>query len=407
MTQDELDALRSLPPGDRANRSLFEHLLRPRFLGYWTFSEPVHRHVELSDAVVIWKDTLILFEVKTRGVKRPADVGWLREKIGEAVDQLNKKVILFKSGGVALRNEWRGEVEVNPEKIKDYYGVIVLMAGFVEPFEWRELADEEYRRATIPIQVFTLFDLAELLRFVDTPIDFIVYFENRARYARTSRVFVGREQDTFAEVIGRLHELEELKDASHREKIQTYWLDRANAIQRSQLATEQGYRDWAASKLIDFGFVPSERKAVVDARGKPIRSPEHDQFVEVIEVLAEMSRNRRTEYGRRWLMAAEKAITTGSLFWRSSYSPSRSCSYVWAASELGREPNQERIYELAVEAMLRNGTRVAIALGASAASIISTFDWLVSVCKGEVVGDPDENLSLAPVVAWVRNGEFR
>jgi hypothetical protein len=367
----------------------------------------MHRRVELSDAVVIWEDTVTLFEVKTRGVKKLADVGWLREKIGEAVDQLNKKILLFKSGGVVLRNEWRGEVTVNPEKIKDYYGVIVLMADFEDPFEWRELADEEFRRATIPIQVFTFFDLAELLRFVDTPIDFVVYFENRARYARTNRVLVGREQDTFEEVIGRLHELEELNDASQREKIQTYWLDRANAILRSQLANEQGYQDWAASKLIDFGFVPSERKAGVDARGNPIRSPEHDQFVNAIEVLAEMSRNRRTEYGRRWLMTAEKAITTGSLCWRSLYSPSRSCSYVWAASELGCEPNQERIQELAIEAMLQNDTRVAIALGASAVSIISTFNWLVRLCKGEVMEEPDENLSLAPVVAWARNDRSR
>ena len=90
-----------LPPGDRANRALFEHLLRPRFLGYWTFSEPIHRRVELSDAVVIWDDTVVLFEVKTWSVKKPADVGWLRKKIGEAVDQLNKKAALFKRPVVA------------------------------------------------------------------------------------------------------------------------------------------------------------------------------------------------------------------------------------------------------------------------------------------------------------------
>lgn len=219
----------------------------------------MHRRVELSDSVVIWEDTLILFEVKTRGVKRPADAGWLREKIGEAVDQLNKKVILFKSGGVVLRNEWRGEVKVDPEKIKDYYGVIVLMAGFEEPFEWHELADEEYRRATIPVQVFTFFDLAELLRLVDTPLDFVVYFENRARYARANRVLVGREQDTFEEVIGRLHELEELKD-EHGEKIQTYWLDRANALLRTALATEQGYQESSSKASRRWGLRSRRRR---------------------------------------------------------------------------------------------------------------------------------------------------
>lgn len=164
------------------------------------------------------------------------------------------------------------------------------------------LADEEYQRATIPIQVFTLFDVAELVRIVDTPIDFIAYFENRAKYARTSRVLVGNEKETFGEVIGRLRELEE-GETPRREKIQGYWLDRANAILRTKLANEQGCQDWAASKLIDFGFLPSERRAVVAANGKPVRSEEQDSFVAAIEVLAEMDRIRRTEYGRRWLAA--------------------------------------------------------------------------------------------------------
>lgn len=146
MTQDELDKLRALPPGLRSNRALFEHLLRPRFLGYWTFSEPMDRRIELGDAVVLWGDTLILFEVKTRSVKRPADVGWLREKIGAAVDQLNKRATLFKDGGVVLRNEWQGEVEVNPRKIDHYFGIIILMAGLEEPFEWREVSIPQQSR---------------------------------------------------------------------------------------------------------------------------------------------------------------------------------------------------------------------------------------------------------------------
>jgi hypothetical protein len=76
---------------------------------------------------------------------------------------------------------------------------------------------------------------------------------------------------------------------------------------------------------------------------------------------------------------------------------------VLAASELGREPSQEWIQALACEALQRDGTRTAIALGASAASIVSTFDWLVRIIKREIDEAPDENLVLAPVVAWVRS----
>jgi hypothetical protein len=193
-------------------------------------------------------------------------------------------------------------------------------------------------------------------------------------------------------------------DASHSRQLQDYWLERANAILRTDGATERGYRDWAASELIDFGFVPSEKKAAVDERGKPVRSTEHDRYVAAIEVLAEMSRNRRSAYGHRWLAAAEESLAT-LLSSRSSYSPSRSCSYVWVASELGRDPDHRQVAELAVAAMHRDGTSSAIALGAPAASILATFDWLLRLCKGESVAIPDLDLSLAPVVARVRSGQ--
>jgi len=198
--------LQKLEPGQRANRVLHELLLRPRFTNYWTFLEPLHEGTEIADVLVVWDDTAILFEAKTRGVRRPASEAWLHGKIQEAVSQLNDRAQMLNDGDVVLRNRWRGEMNFNPKRIKHLYGVIVLTGSF-EPFEWRELASDAARRAKIPVQVFSLFDLGKLLRIFNTPIDLLLYYEVRAEYGRNHRLPVGQEVDTFQEVLGTWHDL--------------------------------------------------------------------------------------------------------------------------------------------------------------------------------------------------------
>ena len=147
---DVVRQLREIEPGRRANRVLHDLLLRPRFTSYWTFLEPPHEGTELADVVVVWDDTAILFEAKTRAVRRPASEAWLRGKIQESISQLNDRAQMLQTGDVVLRNRWRGEMRFDPSRIKHLYGIIVLTASF-EPFEWRELASGAARRARIPV----------------------------------------------------------------------------------------------------------------------------------------------------------------------------------------------------------------------------------------------------------------
>lgn len=398
----EFCELLALEPGLRTNRVLHDLLLKPRLLGYWTFLEPMHGGTEISDVVVLWEDTAILFEAKTRGVARPADIGWLREKIGEAVDQLNDRVDLLKAGGVTLRNEWRGHVAFEPSAIKDYYGVIVLNAEF-EPFEWREVADEEFQRARIPVQVFSLLDLAELLRLVDTAWDFIVHYELRAKYGRNQRMLVGREIDTFKALVGSMDELwgGTRPDPEQGRVQQEYWIERANAILRTPLATDRGFEDWASSLLLDFASAPAERRAELDSAGKPSASEHHLLLVRTLAAVAEMSRNRRSEYGRRWQAAAREAVAECRLAFRSSFSPSRLRTYVLAAWPIGQDPSEEELAGLALREMTNHGSTSCLALGASAVPILEIHRALVALCRGTDVVASEEGIVLCPVVAFI------
>lgn len=147
-----------LAPGMRANRLLYDRLLAPRFLNAWTFLEPHHRRVELSDVLVVRDDVVVLFEVKSRTVPRAADVGWLREKISEAVGQINRRVSLLRQGEVVLQSDFGSQLLLRPASVQHYYGVVVLAASF-EPFDWLEVAYEELSVASVPIQIFSLVDL--------------------------------------------------------------------------------------------------------------------------------------------------------------------------------------------------------------------------------------------------------
>lgn len=395
----QLAYLRSLPPGIRTNRALHDLLLRPRFLGYWTFLEPIYEGVELADVLMICGDTALLFEAKTRGLRRPASPAWLREKLREAVGQLNDRAGRLRAGGVTVRNSWRGEFVFDPEQIVHIYGVVVLVAEF-EPFEWRDLVPDAAATTEIPVQVYSFFDLAELLRIFDTPNDLLVYYELRAQHGRSHRMLVGREIETFKDVLGTWDRLWQ-GNPQEAENTQHYFLDLANAVLRTSLAKEAGYEAWATSRLIDFAFRPSDQRADADPSGRRIGSPEHEIYVRALEAVGETSRLRRSYYGERWLKAADEAIAEGVPGVRKSHSPSRSRSYVLVATPLGEEPRGPLLQKLGIDAMLADGTESCLVLGASAASIRSSYDFLLKVIRGEEAEVPDEDACLAPTIAWL------
>ncbi len=392
-----------LAPGEQANRLLHDVLLRPRFLGYWTYLEPRHKGVELADALLVWDNTALLFEVKARGVPKPASEAWLRKRLSKAVNQLNDRAAMLHRGGVVLRNAWRGETVFDPNCIQHLYGVVVLAAGF-EPFEWRELASAAFRRTQIPVQVYSLFDLAELLRVFNTPHDLLLYYELRAEYGRNQRMLVGGELQTFQEVVS---SWDRLWGGDHEEgrKMQNYLLDLGNAVFRTSLAGDAGYRAWAASLLIDFAFRPADWRADEDPSGRRVGGCRHENLVKGLEALAELSRNRRSFYGEQWLGVTDKAIAEGGVATRYCHSPSRSRSYVLVATPPGEEPAQEMLTALALEAMSEHGTTSSIALAAPASAIRATFEVLLHWCQAEEAELPDDQLILAPTVAWVASDQ--
>ncbi len=313
MDTERIKQLMRLPLGERTNAVLYD-LLQSRFFGYWAFREPKHAGIELADSLVWWHDVVLLFEAKTRTKPGAAPEAWIRSKLGDSIASINDRARLLREGKVdKLRNAWRGEVAWSPQTKTWYYGVVVLNHES-EPYDPREIAPGAFSGSEIPIQVFSLFDLAELLRFISTTWVFIVYYEMRNLFGQTFRLDVHREFETYQGVLSQWVKYAKalsnrsLSDSEFQED-RDFQIRLTKALLNADNARESAYREVAASFLIDLAIGSIERKADPDTTGKRVGSDRHTFYVDAMEILAGMSRRRRAFYGLRWLEAAEESNT--------------------------------------------------------------------------------------------------
>jgi hypothetical protein len=380
---DRLGQLLRFPVGERTDRLLYL-LLEPWFLGYWTFSRPTDKGVELADVLTWYADVALLFEAKTRETGA-SDLDWARRRIKEAIEQLNDRAGRLKRGEVGtLRNAWRGEVQWNPDttRTRDYYGV-VIMNHLSEPYDPRELAPEAFRDSAIPIQVFSLADFMELLRFVNTIFDFIVYYEMRDAYSRSYRLHVHRESDTYFSVLALMPELApphvsraDLRDMQRRVA------SLSRAIARPADVREADDDRLAASYLIDTALNSVVQRATQDDSGKRVGGETHDFTVRGMSALAEMSRLRRAVWGQRWVDAARVAQQTRTTRHINGRSPSRNRGYLVSAAYEDRKAREVLMGERGRGLLHTDGLDSVLCLAANPMRILWTFDAYRRAIRG-------------------------
>lgn len=276
----------------------------------------------------------------------------------------------------------------------------MVLAPSVPPLNPLDLVPEEFRRSQVPVQVITLFDLAEVLRVFDTVYDLIVYYEMRLEYMCRYPVLLAKEKDALVEILGYWDQLWK-GSIEEGKKLQEYLVALANAVLNTKLATARGYELWAASKLIDLALRLTEAPAPMGPCGKPVQDSRHETQIRLAESLAEMSRNRRSFYGKRWVEAADEAVATSRTAVRISHSPSRSRSYVLIATPLGTDPADDEISNIALQALHEKGTQSCVALAASAASIRASFESLLEAVVRRESSDLREELILAPKLVFI------
>lgn len=402
---ERIAQLLKLPVGERTDQFLYL-LLEPWFLGYWTFSRPREKGIELADVLAWYGDVVMLFEAKTRA-EGASDLTWAKSRLVDAIETIDNRAAMLREGRVStLRNKWRGEVRWDPAVVKDYYGVVVLN-HISDAYDPRELAPEAFKACSVPIQVFSLLDLAELLRFVNTIYDFIVYYELRHAFARTRRVQVHEEWQAYQGVLAEHVELaaEQNVPRSNAKNSQRFQASITRAVLRSTNARESDYRRLAAGYLLDLVLNSVVQRATMDDSGRRVGGREHDHFVRAIGALAEMSRQRRSAWGKVWLDVAQSARRNRATTHRDGRSPSRNRSYLFSAClEEGDERGQliGRVGKLVHD---RNGADTTLCVAANPLRILWTFDAYRRWMKGDHKADLPPKRVLDATVAFIENAE--
>lgn len=405
LDENKKNKLLSLPVGERTDHVLY-YLLAPHMLGYWTFLKPKSKGREISDTMLIFGDVCILFEAKTRQSQRPTSDQWVRSKLKEAVEQLMRNAGMLSKGEVPeVRNKWRGIVKWASLGIKHYYGMVVMFHES-EPYDPRDLAAEVFNSASIPIQVISLQDFSQLLRFINTPWDFIVYYEFRNLFGKEYLLPVHQEQSIYWGIIrewcslARLHmtKLPDAELAKDKEFIRTY----SKVITKSPDIPLNIYEDVAASYLIDIAAGSISHKADVDLTGKRVGSHDHNIFLLLMEAITELSRRRRQAYGSFWVNLAKESQRTGRPSHKAAISPSRNRCYIMLANN-GNKFDESDLVNLCHIEMQSQRADSCLGLMATARNILDTHQSLLASLRSgsEVFNDIEPILDTKAV--FVKN----
>jgi hypothetical protein len=375
-----ISRLLKLPPGKRADDVLY-YILAPHLLGFWTFLKPKHKGEELGDVLFIFGDVCLIFEAKTREKAEPANEKWIREKLKDGVTQISRNHQKLKIGDVpTLRNPWRGEVSWASLGVKYFQGIIVLMHDS-EPYDPKELEPALFSSAPIPIHVISFLDMNKLVRYINTPWDFIVYWEFRNTFGTEYELPVHLEQSIYWGILHNWIELAksqgtafpETKIKEDRQFLEAY----TEVLTRSGSPDETIKQKVAASFLMDIAAGSLMQKSDQDASGKRVGSKNHDSLIKTVEVLAELSRIRRAEYGFAWLNCAKECIVSRKDIRRTWFSPTRKRSYIFHV-RYNQDVNEELLLSVAEKKFTEDESTLAIGLSATAENIIHTYESIRS-----------------------------
>ncbi|WP_353071995.1 hypothetical protein [Tunturiibacter gelidiferens] len=96
---------------------------------------------QLVDGIVLFGDVMFLIEVKAQ-IGSAARDNWVRDRLAKAVNQLKKSHTLLREKRIPkLQNDFYGELDFNPDKYPNVFGIVVL-AHDSDPYYAPDLVPE-------------------------------------------------------------------------------------------------------------------------------------------------------------------------------------------------------------------------------------------------------------------------
>jgi len=364
------------PVGYRSE-NFVNYFLAPWFSGYWAFPKPKYKGGEIADSLLLWGDVAFLIEVKERkGIK--SNIDWVKHKIAEDKAKILNWVESLKTEeSVILKNKYR-EIEFPSEKIKSYYGLIVLN-HLSDPYDANEFLRENSSDQRVAIQVISLADIYNLMKYINTPWDFVNYFESRYRLSQKTSIKVHQEGDAFRQNLQYMyHEMKHEIGEEQADKWNEFMGITIKAVKGDFQEADSDLRRYASSFLIDSVIGGVLYKAQRDKHGNYIINDEFSHLIKSVEKLTEMDRLSRSFWGEWFLREAEKALASGNVEYLTGQSPSREMAYGFVATDKPHDERAELMKSIARKTLVKNYKREGVFVAVSPANVFSTYQMFIS-----------------------------
>lgn len=178
--------------GDRGEQ-IINSYVDNQFTKFISFPNPKTKNrAQLADNLIWLNHDAILIEVKTRTEGKTTIEKWARSRIQEGVTQITKNYKKIQNGEVInLHNEYFN-VALDNSGLTNILGLIILVHNeelSILPSE----SEEHIYKKDIPIQVFSIQDLENLSKEIDTLQDFLWYLLVRYKYLKINDIHTGCE----------------------------------------------------------------------------------------------------------------------------------------------------------------------------------------------------------------------
>lgn len=378
LSQDDLAKLRfgmtEVPqpggqPGDYEER-LSQWLIERSFFRDFTYRNPPKKKgQELADAVVLFHDVALLVQVKAQCGNHEAKA-WATEAILKALKQVRTTHNNLTSGAIkTLRNEVYGELDFDPAKYPNMYGIIIL-AQESDPFNPFELVPE-LKESGFPVFVFSLTDIQLLTHRFDTAADFIHFIELRTDIGAKGDFVVNDEEKNLARMIDFAPDIYKV---------------RMQPISSEVLARSiEAFRQKASGELVRsaewrYGLVVDDmiaRAHDVDPN-LPWNKGPAASAADVARFLGWLSRDRRIKLGKRVLNACLKSEATGEPEYFTHFQKSRGTVAVYLVSDEARKERLNHLDFLVTYAHFKYQVKQAFGVATDAGVSGRSYDFIMT-----------------------------
>ncbi|MHB0897237.1 MAG: hypothetical protein ACYC1A_06785 [Spirochaetales bacterium] len=286
----------------KANEQFVQWLTEVVFIRDFIYrNPPLVPGKEFSDALIIFFDTAIIIQMKTKQTKKDIDQ-WLPKNLNDAIRQLNGSYRMIKQDLVKrFHNELLGiDIEFDKDKIKNIYGIVVLAID-----ENKVSYEKMIQKNNIPkIQTIILSqnDLNLICQRMTTAIDFLNYFEFRHDLIKLVELFLNDEETTMKNMIDQLKYLIPKDKNISQEKSQKT----IDIIKSSLTGDILSRSDFQYGLLVDDMIA---RAHDLDECYKNIE--DKNKALKIAECLGCLTRDRRIAIGKKLYEKAIQAKETG------------------------------------------------------------------------------------------------